>query len=141
MDAREEREAEQNWKILSGTAKRRQIDEDTEKVAVEVEAALTKDTHFNFIKMHLLSHFVESVKELGHLSNVTSELPETLHRQLKEAYKHSNKIDAHEQILNTMSRCKSFEYRDINITEAKNRHINNDRNQRSPINRRLQNPR
>jgi hypothetical protein len=141
MDAREEREAEQNWRILSGTAKRRRIDEDTEKVAVEVEAALTKDTHFNFIKMHLLSHFVESVRELGHLSNVTSELPETLHRQLKEAYKHSNKIDAHEQILNTMSRRQSFEYRDINITEAKNRHISNDRNRRSPINRRLQNPR
>ena len=40
-----------------------------------------------------------------------------------------------------MSRCQSFEYRDINITEAKNRHISNDRNRRSPINRRLQNPR
>ena len=109
-------------------------------VDVEVESALTKDAHFNFIKMHLLSHFVGSVRELGHLSNVTSELPETLHRQLKQAYRCSNKIDAHEQILNTMSRRQAFEYRDINITEAKNRHINNDNNRRTPINRRLQNP-
>jgi hypothetical protein len=39
----------------------------------------------------LLSHFSEHVKELGHLTNVSAELPERLHRELKDAFRRSNK--------------------------------------------------
>ena len=136
---KEARESEPGWTRLSVTAKNRQIDRDKALAAMQMEAALKDDSSFNFVKMHLLTHFTSHVKELGHLSNVSSELPETLHRELKDAFRRSNKVNADFQILQTMARVSSFDYRELNVQVAAER-SDGQSHLPVPLPRRLKNP-
>ncbi|RPA70789.1 hypothetical protein BJ508DRAFT_201027, partial [Ascobolus immersus RN42] len=47
--------------------------------------------HFNFIKIHLMSHFSDTVRQFGSLEQFSTEIGETLHKLPKEAYRRSNK--------------------------------------------------
>lgn len=58
---------------------------------------------FNFVKMHLLLHFTESIRRYGPLPYHNTEHFESQHRSLvKDGYNKSNKNDSfHDQIFNT----------------------------------------
>ena len=107
------RESAGDWHRLSSTAKTRRIDEDRSIVKYEVDQHLTEESDFNFVKMHLPIHFGESIRQLGHLSNLTAELYEHEMIDIKDAYRRSNKNDASEQILRTKARRDYFKYRNM----------------------------
>ena len=79
----------------------------------EVEQYLTDESDFNFVKMHLPCYFGKSIRQLGHLSNLTSEYYKHEMIDNKDAYRHSNKINATEQILRTKARREFFRYKNM----------------------------
>jgi len=76
LDKQEERESDPTWNNLSATAKRRLVDEDKMQIESESAQYLVHESDFNFVKMHLLNHFSDHIRQLGNLSNISSELPE-----------------------------------------------------------------
>lgn len=107
------RETADDWYRLSNAAKTRRVEEDRQIVEYEVDQHLADESDFNFVKMHLPVHFRESIRQLGHLSNLTAEYYEHEMIDIKDAYRRSNKNDASEQILRTKARREYFKYRNM----------------------------
>jgi hypothetical protein len=62
-------------------------------------------SHFNFIKLHVLSHYREHVECFGSILQYSTDISELAYiRQIKEAYRASNKVDTAKQILNYRGR-------------------------------------
>jgi hypothetical protein len=110
-----------DWEKLSKVQKRRLVDEEKTWIKSKVKSFLEEESDFNFIKLHLLAHFSNYVKELGHLSNVSAKLSESLHCELKESFRQSNKNNVSSQILLNISPLNAFKYRELNIDAAKHR--------------------
>jgi hypothetical protein len=56
--------------------------------------------HFQFPKMHLLSHIAESISYMGSPDNFSTDVSELLHIEMvKEAYRASNRVNFQEQML------------------------------------------
>ena len=66
----------------------------------EKEKLETAISHFQFPKMHMLSHASNSIRRIGSLDNFSTDLSELLHREnVKEAYHASNRVQYEEQML------------------------------------------
>ena len=64
-----------------------------------------RESHFNFIKMHYLSHFVSHVQHFGSILIYSTEMGELAHKeQIKEGYRRSNRNNAARQILSYYGR-------------------------------------
>ncbi|KAG2109905.1 uncharacterized protein F5147DRAFT_745378 [Suillus discolor] len=65
----------------------------------DVLKELTVRKHFNILKLHQLSHYIQSIKLFGAANGFNTELPEHLHINFaKGAYHASNKCDYKEQM-------------------------------------------
>ena len=108
-----------NQHRLSGTtaAKRRHIvDEQRRDLDGIVADIYDEDVDFNFVKIHLLSHFGDHVRRFGNIQIYSTESGETNHKtMIKEGYRRSNKNDASHQILWTYARLDSFKIHEMNI--------------------------
>ncbi|KAH8153123.1 uncharacterized protein LAJ45_02710 [Morchella importuna] len=81
---------------------------------------IREESHFNFIKMHLLSHFREYVEGFGNIPMpvFSIDVSELAHRQqTKIAYADSNKVNAMIQILDYHSKCMVMEMRVLNLKD------------------------
>ncbi|KAH8147002.1 uncharacterized protein LAJ45_08801 [Morchella importuna] len=79
---------------------------------------IREGSHFNFIKMHLLSHFREHVERFGNIPMFSTDVSELAHRrQIKMAYTASNKVDATVQILDYHPRRMVMEMRVLNLKD------------------------
>jgi hypothetical protein len=76
LDKQEEWESDPAWNNLSAAAKHHRVDEDKMPVESEIAKHLVDESDFNFVKMHLMTHFSDHIRQLGSLSNSSSELPE-----------------------------------------------------------------
>ena len=66
---------------------------------------IQRENHFNFIKMHYLSHFGCHVRRFGSIVMDPTEIGELAHKeQIKEGYRRSNKNNAARQILSYYGR-------------------------------------
>jgi hypothetical protein len=99
LDKQEERESDHAWNNLSAAAKRCWVDEDKTQIESEIAQHLVNESNFNFVKIHLLNHFSDHIRQLGNLLNLSSELPEKAMMDLKQAYRQSNGHEAAFQIL------------------------------------------
>ena len=71
------------------------MERDEERIAY-----LRSQSHFNFIKMHLLVHFPSHVLQFGNIQMYSTDIGELAHKdQIKEGYRHSNRNDIARQIL------------------------------------------
>jgi len=53
------------------------------------------ESHFNFIKMHLLSHFCDHIRQFGNTPMYSTEFGKLAHKtQIKAGWRQSNKNDA-----------------------------------------------
>jgi len=80
--------------------RRRQADQ--ERVARSDRRAdlIRCENHFNFIKMHYLTHFASHLRRFESISMYSTEISELAHKdQIKDGYRRSNKNDAARQIL------------------------------------------
>jgi thiaminase len=110
LDKQEERESDPAWNNVSAAAKSRRIYEDKTQIVSEIAQRLINKSDFNFVKMHRLNHFSDHIRQLGNLLNVSSELPEKVMMDLKQAFQQSNRHEAAFQILRTKARKKVFQY-------------------------------
>ena len=85
LDKKEEWESNPAWNNLSAAAKRRCVDEDEMQIEWEIAQHLVDESDFNFVKMHLLNDSSDHIRQLGNLSNVSSELPEKAMMDPKQA--------------------------------------------------------
>ena len=79
------------------------------------------ESHFNFIKMHLISHFRDHICQFGNIPMFSTEYGELMHReQIKDGYQRSNKIDAARQILSSYGRQNAIRMRLLNLEFLRN---------------------
>lgn len=83
---------------------------------------LRDGAHFNFPKLHMLTHFRSQIERFGCLEMWSTELGESLHRTLvKDPYRRLNKCgDYILQILNETLKDDAFVMRKMNIDYARN---------------------
>ena len=75
-----------------------------------------EDVDFNFVKIHLLSHFGDHIRHFGNIQIYSTESGETNHKTIiKEGYRRLNKNDASHQIQRTYARLDSFKIDEMNI--------------------------
>jgi len=74
------------------------------------------ESHFNFIKMHLLSHFCDHIRQFGNIPMYSTEFGELAHKpQIKAGWRQSNKNDASLQIVQRYSRLHGIPMRLLNL--------------------------
>jgi len=79
---------------------RRLADQETVERSDRRADLIRCENHFNFIKMHYLTHFASYVQCLGSISMYSTEIGELAHKdQIKDGYSRSNKNEAARQIL------------------------------------------
>jgi len=119
LDRQKERESDPAWNNLSAAPKRRRVDEHKMQIESEIVQQLVDESDFNFVKMHPLNHFSDNIRQLGNLSNVSSELQEHAMMDHEQAYEQSNRHEAAFQISRTEARKEVFKYRELNANAAK----------------------
>src|SRR5881275_2643476 len=102
------------------TTAARQALQRREKEIIEntVQDFLSDNSDFNFIKMHLMLHYHESIEEFGTIRVFSTEVREAAHvEQMKEGWYKSNNIDAYKQILQHRDRKHQFQICSLNLIE------------------------
>jgi len=125
LDKQEEPESGPTWNNHSEAAKRCSVDEDETQIEAEIAQYLVDESDSNFVKMHLLNHFSDHICQLGNLLNASSELPERVMMDVKQAYRQSNRHDASFQIFRTKARKEVFQNPELNANAAK-QHCDNE---------------
>jgi len=83
---------------------RRQADQQRLQRVNERADLIRRENHFNFIKMHYLSHLSSHVRRFGSISMYSTEIGEPAHKdQIKEGYRRSNKIKLPARSCHTMA--------------------------------------
>jgi len=100
----------------ASTAQRRRAGDDQRRELQDaIEAIYDDELDFNFVKIHLLSHFKDHVHRFGSIGMYSTESGESSHKQMiKEGYRRSNKNDATFQILRAYARIDNFRMHDMN---------------------------
>jgi len=84
---------------------RRQADQERVERSDRRMDLIRRENHFNFIKMHYLTHFASHVRCFGSIWMYSTEIGELAHKdQSKDGYRRSNRNDAVRQILSQYGR-------------------------------------
>lgn len=87
-----------------------------EEIATKRETRFLDDgAYWKIPKLHLMSHFEETIARFGYLQQYSSEVGETLHKGIKEAYRICNKKDQTKQILQFHTRKFAIRMREMNL--------------------------
>jgi len=63
------------------------------------------ESHFNFMTMHLLSHFCDHIPQFGNIPMYSTEIGELAHKtQIKDGWRQSNKNNPARQIVHSYGR-------------------------------------
>ena len=109
---------------LTATQRRRIADEQHQQLEGVVADIYDEDVDFNFVKIHLLSHFADHIRRFGNIQMYSTESGETSHKaMIKEGYRRSNKNDASYQILRTYAKLDGFKIHEMNVNADVNRPI------------------
>jgi len=105
------------------TSQRRRMRDDDRDEEDELRMDMIHgESHFNFIKMRLLSHLCDHIRQFGNISMYSTEIGELAHKtQIKEGWCQSNKHDAARQIVNSYGRQHAIWMRLLNLHSLKNR--------------------
>ena len=84
---------------------RRIPDNDGEEVHRRRMHLIDRESHFNFIKIHLLSHFSDHIRQFGNIPMYATEFGEPAHKEpIEEGWRRSNQNEARCQIVEGSSR-------------------------------------
>ena len=90
---------------ISAAQRRLQADQNRLERVNRLADLIQRENHFNFIKMHYLSHFASHVRRFGSILMYSTEMGELAHNeQIKEGYRRSNKYNASRQIFSYYGR-------------------------------------
>jgi len=78
------------------------------------------ESHFNFIKMHLLSHFCDHIRQFGNIAMYSTEIGEAAHNtQIKDGWGQSSKNDIGRQIVHSYGCQHAIRIRRLNLESLK----------------------
>ena len=101
---------------------RRMCDNDRDEDDELRMAMIHGKSHFNFIKMHLLSHFCDHIRQFGNIPMYSTEIGEVAHKtEIKEGWRQSNKYHAARQIVHSYGRQHAIRMRLLNLQSLKSR--------------------
>ena len=101
--------------ISKSKRQRLDISRKEERDAQRVEI-MENESHFNYPKMHLMTHFHDHILRFGNLPIYSTEIGESSHRtQIKEGYYHSNRNNYVHQILGYYGRHHAMHMRQENL--------------------------
>ena len=80
-----------------------------------LDEVLREGAHYNFPKIHLISHYAEQIPRFVALVQYSTDIRESMHKGFKDAYRRSNKVDSTSQIVNTYMRDHTFAMKDLTI--------------------------
>jgi len=80
-----------------------------------VDEILKEGVHYNFPKIHLISHYAEQIPKFGALGQFSTDISETMHKAFKDAYCRSNRVDSMSQVVTTYTRDHTFAMKDLTI--------------------------
>jgi len=84
---------------VAPSLRRRMRDDNCEEENDHCLDLVCGESHFNFIKMHLLSHLCDHIHQFGNIPMYSMEIGELAHKtQIKDGWPQSNKNDAARQI-------------------------------------------
>jgi len=96
--------AQSNMRVAPSLRRRRVEDHRDEENELRMDMIHT-ESHFNFVKMHLLSHFSEHIHQFGNIPMYSTKFGELAHKKhIKNGWRHSNKNDVELQILHSYGR-------------------------------------
>jgi len=80
------------------------------------------ESHFSFIKIHLLSHFCDHIRQFGNIPMYSREIGDLAHKtQIKEGWRQSNQNHAASQIVHSYGLQQAIRMRLLNLQSLKNR--------------------
>ncbi|KAF8415918.1 hypothetical protein EV426DRAFT_706043 [Tirmania nivea] len=82
-----------------------------------VDDLLNTGAHYNFPKMHLISHFADQIAKYGSLPQYSTEICEASHKPLKDIYQRSNHVNPIPQIIRIYTQTHNFAMRERNIEQ------------------------
>ena len=80
-----------------------------------IDDILTEGGHYNFPKMHLISHYAVQITTFVALNQYSTDICEPMHKGLKDAFRRSNQVNALDQIITTYTRDHTFAMKDLTI--------------------------
>jgi len=104
------------------TSQRRRMPDDNRDEENEMRNDMVHGlSHFNFIKMHLLSHFCDHIHRFGNILMYSTEIGELAHKtQIKQGWRQLNKNDAACQIVHSYGPQHAIQMRLLNLQSLKN---------------------
>jgi hypothetical protein len=118
LDTQNEQQSDRAGNNVSADAKCWRVDEDKIQIESQIAQHLADESDFNFVKMHLLNHFSDHIRQLGNLLHVSFELSHRDVRDLTQVYRQLNRHEAAFHILCTKARKEVFQYPDLNANSS-----------------------
>jgi len=101
---------------IAPTKRRRMRDAEREEETKRRMKVIFCESHFNFIKMHFLSHFCDDILPFGNIPMYSTDFGELGHKtQIKAGSRQSNKKNASWQIVQSYSRQHGIRIRLLNL--------------------------
>jgi len=108
-------------KRVATSQQRRMLDDNQDEEDELRRDRIHGESHSNFIKMHLLSHLCDHIRQFGNIPMYSTEIGELAHKtQIKEGWRQSNKSDAARQIVHSYGRQQAIGMRLLNLQSLKN---------------------
>jgi len=90
---------------VAPSKRRRHLEEDRDQENELRMDMIHTESYFNFVKMHLLSHFSDHIRQFGNIPMYSTEFGELGHKeQIKDRWRRSNKNNVERQILHSDGR-------------------------------------
>ena len=107
---------------VARSKRRRVCDKDYEEENDRRMDLIQTKSHFNFIKMHLLSHFRDHIRQFGNISMYSTVYGELAHKdQIKDGWRKSDKNDPERQIIHSYSRLHKIRMRLLTLDSLRDR--------------------
>jgi len=107
---------------MAPSERRRIRDDDREEEYKRHMDWIHRESHFNFIKIHLLSYFSDHIRQFGNIAMYSTEFGELAHKeQIKDRWRRLNKNDAARQIVHSYSRQHAIRIRLLNLKSRRRR--------------------
>ena len=114
---------------MAPSKQRRVRDEDREEENDRRMDLIHSESHFNFIKMHLLIHSGDHIRQFGNIPRYSTEYGELAHKeQIKDPWRRSNKNDVGRQILHSYSRRHGIQMRLLTLESLRRHGVDLDTN-------------
>jgi len=110
---------------VAPSKRRRRLEDDRDEENELRMDMIHTESHFHFVKMHLLCHFSDHIRQFGNIPMYSTEFGELAHKeQIKDGWRRSNKKDVEGQILHSHGSQHAIRMRLLNLNSLRRRGAN-----------------